>query len=91
MYRALVRVTLRPSILDPQGKAIQHALHSLGYEGVEEVRVGKAISIEIEASSSDEARARIEEMCRKLLANPVTENYEVSLRGGGEGEGEGAA
>jgi phosphoribosylformylglycinamidine synthase subunit PurS len=84
-FHAEVRVTPRPGLLDPQGKAIQHALSSLGYAGVEEVRVGKAVSIEIEATSSEEARARIEEMCRKLLANPVTEDYEISLRDRGEG------
>ena len=80
-YQLEVRVVPRAGLLDPPGKAIHHALHSLGYVGVEEVRVGKAISLKIEAPSEREARGRVEEMCRKLLSNPVTEDYEVSLLG----------
>ena len=80
-YQLEVRVVPRPGLLDPPGKAIHHALHSLGYVGVEDVRVGKAISLQIEAPSEREARGRVEEMCRKLLSNPVTEDYDVSLVG----------
>ncbi|MDX1646076.1 MAG: phosphoribosylformylglycinamidine synthase subunit PurS [Longimicrobiales bacterium] len=76
-YLIEVRVKPRPGLLDPQGKAIHHALNSLGWTGVEDVRVGKTIYIDIEAESADEARTSVEEMCRKLLANPVTEDYEV--------------
>lgn len=78
-YRLEVRVKPRPGLLDPQGKAIHHSLNSLGWDGVEDVRVGKAIYIDLEAGSTDEAMAAVEEMCRKLLANPVTEDFEVSL------------
>lgn len=78
-YRLEVRVKPRPGLLDPQGKAIHHSLNSLGWEGVEDVRVGKAIYIDLEADSPEAARAAVEEMCRKLLANPVTEDFEVSL------------
>ena len=72
-----IHVTPRPGILDPEGKAIQHALRSLGYDGTEEVRVGKAIHLELDAPSEEEARSTADEMCRKLLANPVTEDYEI--------------
>jgi phosphoribosylformylglycinamidine synthase subunit PurS len=80
-----VRVKPRPGLLDPQGKAVAHALVSLGYEGVADVRVGKILDLEIEADSVDQARERGEEMCRKLLANPVTEDFEVAVRGVLEG------
>ena len=76
-YRLEIRVTPRPGILDPQGKAIHHALHSLGWSGVSDVRVGKAIHLELEAASPEAARAEAEAMCRKLLANPVTEDFEI--------------
>ena len=77
--KALIRVTLKNGVLDPQGKAISHALDSLGFDGVESVRQGKLI--EVELSESDEARAKeqITEMCEKLLANTVIENYEFEL------------
>ena len=76
-YRIEIRVTPRPGILDPQGKAIHHSLQNLGWTGVDDVRVGKAIHVEFEAGSADAARGEAEAMCRKLLANPVTENFEV--------------
>ena len=76
-YRLEIRVTPRPGILDPQGKAIHHSLHSLGWAGVDDVRVGKAIHLELDADSAEAARGEAEAMCRKLLANPVTEDFEV--------------
>lgn len=83
-----IHVTPRAGVLDPEGKAVEHALHSLGYEDADDVRVGKAISFELDAASADQARARADEMCRKLLANPVTEEYEIVLRNGTAGGGE---
>ncbi len=81
-----VRVTPRRGLLDPQGKATHHALESLGYPGVEEVRVGKLLTLTLEAGSAEEAQERAEEMCRKLLANPVTEDFRIEVRdAGGEG------
>ncbi len=76
-FRLEIRVTPRPGILDPQGKAIHHALHSLGWTDVDDVRVGKAIHLELEAEDEAAARATAEEMCRKLLANPVTEDFTI--------------
>ena len=77
MYRAVIRVDLRPSILDPQGKAVQHALHSLGQSGIQDVRMGKRVELTIDAASEADARAEAEKACRTLLANAVTENFEV--------------
>lgn len=77
--KARVHVTLKKGVLDPQGKAIHHALGTLGFEGVEDVRQGKVIEIELAETNADKARAEIEEMCRKLLANTVIENYAVEL------------
>lgn len=74
-----IRVTPRPGLLDPQGEAINHALTSLGYPGIHQVRVGKLIRLEVEADSAEAARAQGEAMCRKLLANPVTEDFQIDV------------
>jgi phosphoribosylformylglycinamidine synthase subunit PurS len=71
-------VTLKPGVLDPQGKAIEHSLAALGFDGVEDVRAGKMFELQVADSVIDEA---IEEMCRKLLANTVIENYRVERVG----------
>jgi phosphoribosylformylglycinamidine synthase len=78
-YAARVSVMLKPGIADPQGQTIERALPALGYDGVENVRVGKVIELAVSASSETEARSRIEEMCERLLANPVIESYEISI------------
>ncbi len=78
-FRLEVRVKPRPGILDPQGKAIHHALNSLGWEGVDDVRVGKAMYLDLVADNAEAAVEAAEAMCRKLLANPVTETSDVSL------------
>ena len=67
-------VSLKPGVLDPQGRAVHHALEGLGFEGVEDVRVGRLIELEVADSTSDEA---LDQMCRKLLANTVIENYRI--------------
>ena len=84
-FRLEIRVKPRPGLLDPQGKAIHHALHSLGWDGVEDVRVGKAIYIDLEAASSEVAVETADAMCRKLLSNPVTEDYEIAVMSALEG------
>lgn len=77
MYTAHVRITLRPSILDPQGKAIRHALHDLGMGSVEGVRSGKFVEVHVNAASAEVAEATVRLACEKLLANPVTEDFEI--------------
>ncbi len=78
-FRLEIRIVPRPGLLDPEGKAITNALHSLGWNGVHDVRVGKVMHMDIEAASSEAAIAEAEAMCRKLLANPVTEDFQVEL------------
>ncbi|MGP1396442.1 MAG: phosphoribosylformylglycinamidine synthase subunit PurS [Inquilinaceae bacterium] len=79
--RARVHVTLKDGVLDPQGKAIGNALRGLGFDGVGEVRQGKLIELDLEDTDPDEARRRVEEMCRTLLANPVIESYAIDMAG----------
>jgi phosphoribosylformylglycinamidine synthase len=76
---ARVVVTLKPGVLDPAGKAVQDGLQSLGYSEVQQVRLGKYLELTLEASDRTAARARLEEMCRKLLANTVVETFRVEL------------
>ena len=75
--KALVHVTLKADVLDPQGKAIQHACQSLGYDAVKSVRQGKLFEVELDAASEDAARRLLDELSDKLLANPVIEDYEI--------------
>jgi phosphoribosylformylglycinamidine synthase subunit PurS len=79
--KARIHVTLKPGVLDPQGKAIGNALHALGFDGVGDVRQGKYIEIELAGDDPAAARRRVEEMCDRLLANPVIEDYAVELDG----------
>ncbi len=79
--KAKVHVTLKVGVLDPQGKAIGHALESLGFDGVDDVRQGKFIELNLDETDPDKARARVGEMCEKLLANTVIENYSIDLEG----------
>lgn len=78
--KATVTVTLRPGILDPQGKAVLGALRSMGEEGVSNVRVGKVIELDIDASDEASAEALVKAMCEKILANPVTEDYSIDIK-----------
>ena len=80
-YQFEVRITPRAGLLDPQGKAIAGALHSLGFTGVGETRVGRLLRIDVSAPDEKSARANVDAMCRKLLANPVTEDYEIGISG----------
>ena len=79
--KAKIHVTLKTGVLDPQGKAIGHALESLGFHGVGEVRQGKVIELELSETDPDRARTQVGEMCEKLLANTVIENYSIDLEG----------
>ncbi|MFA6218471.1 MAG: phosphoribosylformylglycinamidine synthase subunit PurS [Erythrobacter sp.] len=69
-----VHVSLKPGVLDPQGRAVHHALEALGFAGVEDVRVGRLIELDVADTTSDDA---LDEMCRRLLANTVIENYRI--------------
>ena len=73
--RVKIFVSLKRGVLDPQGKAIERSLHTLGYHEVREVRAGKCIELELDATSRDSAELRIREICDRLLANPVIEDY----------------
>ena len=77
MFTAHVRVTLRPSILDPQGKAIQSAIADLGLAGVESVRTGKFFELHVDAADAEAAEATVHQAAEKLLANPVMEDYVI--------------
>jgi phosphoribosylformylglycinamidine synthase subunit PurS len=79
--KARVQVTLKPGLLDPQGKAIGNALAALGFGGVGEVRQGKMIAIELAETDPIRARQQVEAMCNQLLANPVTEDYAIEIIG----------
>lgn len=90
-FQAEVLVTLRRGVLDAQGETVAGALKGLGYHGVSAVRVGKHLQLELDAESEDQARRQVDEMCRRLLANPVLEDYRVELKprpgaGGSEAE-----
>ncbi|HEY4115619.1 MAG TPA: phosphoribosylformylglycinamidine synthase subunit PurS [Rhizomicrobium sp.] len=78
--KARVFVTLKNGVLDPQGKAIGHALNNLGFAAVGDVRQGKVIDIELTENDAEKARASLKEMCEKLLANTVIEKYEIELK-----------
>ena len=77
--KARVHVTLKPGVLDPQGKAIAQALGRLGFDGVADVRQGKFIEIELAEADQDKARETVDAMCAKLLANTVIEDYAIDL------------
>ncbi|MGE7827687.1 phosphoribosylformylglycinamidine synthase subunit PurS [Paenibacillus sp. NPDC093718] len=81
MLKAKVYVTIKQSVLDPQGVAVQGALHSIGYKEVESLRIGKYMELELATDNREEAELRVKEMCEKLLANTVVENYRYELEG----------
>lgn len=78
-FAARVNVTLKEGVADPQGQTIERALPALGYSGVRNIRVGKRITLELDADSPAAAHALVGEMCERLLANPVIESYEVEV------------
>ena len=79
--KARVHIMPREGVLDPQGKAIAHALAALGFAGVGEVRQGKVIDLELDETDSARARQTVDAMCRKLLANTVIESYRIEIEG----------
>lgn len=81
MIKARVYVTIKQNVLDPQGNAVQGALHSLGFNEVEKVRVGKYMELILKTTDRAEAESRVRNMCEKLLANTVVEDYRFELEG----------
>ncbi len=79
MFSAKIKVTLRKSILDPQGKAVEHSIQSMGFSSITDTRIGKFVELKIDTSSEEEARLVTDEICRKLLANPVMEDYSFEI------------
>ena len=77
--KAKIYVTLKKAVLDPQGKAVLHALASMGYDEAKDVRVGKFIEVELNGSSKADEETRLNEMCEKLLSNPVMEDYRIEI------------
>ena len=78
--RVKIFVSLKNSVLDPQGKTIERSLHTLGYDEVREVRVRKYLEFDVDATSRETAEARVREMCDKLLTNPVIEDYRFEIQ-----------
>jgi phosphoribosylformylglycinamidine synthase subunit PurS len=79
VYHSKISITLRQSILDPQGKAVEHAIHSLGLKSVSNVRIGKQIELAVDSPTKEEAEQITEQVCKKLLANPVMEDYSFTI------------
>ena len=81
MFNVKVEVTLKKQVLDPQGLTVKHALESLGFKDVNEVRMGKFLELKIEAKDRKEAEEKLRRMCEKLLVNPVIEDYTYQIEG----------
>ena len=79
MYLSRIKVTLRKTILDPQGKTVEHSIQSLGYRNIKDTRIGKYIELKIDADTENDAKKITDEICKKLLANPVMEDYEFKV------------
>lgn len=77
--KAIVNIQLKPGVLDPQGKAVHHALGALGFDDVKSVRIGKQIILELDRKDPKKAEAEVKEMCEELLANTVIEDYEIEI------------
>ena len=77
--KARVHITLKPGVLDPQGRAVRNALASLGFDGIDDVRQGKYLELDLTESDAERARGAVESMCARLLANTVIEDYQIEL------------
>ena len=76
-----IYITLKKTVADPQGLTIKHALNSLGYQDVEEVRMGKLVKVKLNSKDKAGAEEKVDQMCKKLLANPIIEDYEFKIKG----------
>lgn len=79
MFNVEIYITLKKTVADPQGLTIKHALESLGYQEVSDVRMGKLVTLKLDTADQKEAEAKLDEMCRKLLANPIIEEYRFKI------------
>jgi phosphoribosylformylglycinamidine synthase PurS subunit len=79
-FKVKVEVKLKPVVLDPQGKTVLSALHNLGYDKVEDARIGKLIELKIAGEDADKVREKVNDMCMKLLSNPVIEDFVVNVQ-----------
>lgn len=86
MFTSKINISIRKTILDPQGKAVEHSLKSLGFDAIEDTRIGKYIELKIDAKSKAEAEKISREACEKLLANPVMEDYSIEVIENREGK-----
>ncbi len=77
--KAIVNIALKQGVLDPQGKAVHHALTALNFQGIEDVRIGKQIVLDLKATDTKSAKVEVEKMCEELLANTVIEDYTIEL------------
>ena len=78
-FKVKIEVKLKPVVLDPEGKTVLRALNNLGYDEVEDARIGKLIELRVSDGSAENVRERVNEMCMKLLSNPVIENFEINI------------
>jgi phosphoribosylformylglycinamidine synthase len=78
-YHATINITLRKNILDVQGKTVQHALHSIDFPMIDNVRIGKLVELDIETESLEKARELLNDACKKLIANPIIEDFEINI------------
>lgn len=79
MYLARIYITLKPAVNDPQGSTVRSGLHTLGFHSVHDVRIGKYLEIQIDAPDQTQAQTQVSQMCQQLLANPVIEDYRITL------------
>ena len=79
-YHAIINITLRKNILDVQGKTVQHALHSIDFLMINNVRIGKLVELDLEAESLDNAKELLNDACNKLIANPIIEDFEINIK-----------
>ncbi len=82
MFEAQINITLKRTVADPQGQTIRHALESLGYKGLVNVRIGKSVTIKLNSKNKKIAEQEIDQMCKKLLANPIIEDYHFKISEG---------
>ncbi|MBU1026098.1 MAG: phosphoribosylformylglycinamidine synthase subunit PurS [Candidatus Margulisbacteria bacterium] len=80
MFKAEVKITLKKTVSDPQGLTVKHALEALNFSGIEQVRMGKFITVELKAKDQDKAKDEVQNMCQKLLANPIIEDFSFELK-----------